>query len=228
MPRQRWMRRQLEKFAARAHRAIRTDAAVVFREKSEGPPCVRAGAQKTAGRAEGRRSRGLRIQTEGNRRQHRALRHRVLVRHLHPFTGARDGAEAGMRRAPGGNHAHRGGRIFAGTSDHARRTRRSQAGRKIRGLPDPARKPAAQFPAGECFAGDRKARASRLKVQHLRLHSFKPGRVEPPPGATTQLDGGEPKPPRLRVFSQQDKLIAIAEAVVPRTYQPIVVFEALP
>jgi hypothetical protein len=30
------------------------------------------------------------------------------------------------------------------------------------------------------------------------------------------------------VFSQQDKLIAIAEAVVPRTYQPIVVFEALP
>src|SRR5256885_13325256 len=27
------------------------------------------------------------------------------------------------------------------------------------------------------------------------------------------------KPPRLRVFSQQDKLIAIAEAVVPRTYR---------
>jgi len=46
-------------------------------------------------------------------------------------------------------------------------------------------------------------------------------------GRTTQLDGGEPKPPRvLRVFSQQDRLIAIAEAVVPRTYQPIVVFEA--
>lgn len=55
-----------------------------------------------------------------------------------------------------------------------------------------------------------------------------PGRVEPPPGATTQLDGGEPKAPRLRVFSQQEKLIAIAEAVVPRTYQPIVVFEPLP
>ena len=52
--------------------------------------------------------------------------------------------------------------------------------------------------------------------------------VEPPPGATTQLDGGEPKPPPLRVFSQQEKLIAIAEAVVPRIYQPIVVFEPLP
>jgi len=57
---------------------------------------------------------------------------------------------------------------------------------------------------------------------------IQPGRVEPPPGATSQLDAGEPRPPRLRVFNQQDKLIAIAEAVVPRTYQPIVVFEPLP
>ncbi len=63
---------------------------------------------------------------------------------------------------------------------------------------------------------------------NITIAQLQPGRVEPPPGATTQLDGGEPKPPRLRVFSQQDKLIAIAEAVVPRTYQPIVVFEALP
>ena len=63
---------------------------------------------------------------------------------------------------------------------------------------------------------------------NIMLAQLQPGRVEPPPGATTQLDGGELKPPRLRVFSQQDKLIAIAEAVVPRTYQPIVVFEALP
>jgi len=63
---------------------------------------------------------------------------------------------------------------------------------------------------------------------NVSLAQIQPGRMEPPPGATAQLDGGEPKPPRLRVFSQQDKLIAIAEAVVPRTYQPIVVFEALP
>ena len=61
----------------------------------------------------------------------------------------------------------------------------------------------------------------------ISLAQLQPGRAEMPPGATTQLDGGEPKPPRLRVFSQQDKLIAIAEAVVPRTYQPIVVFEPL-
>lgn len=63
---------------------------------------------------------------------------------------------------------------------------------------------------------------------NVSVAQIQPGRVESPPGATVQLDSGEPKPPRLRVFSQQDKLIAIAEAVVPRTYQPIVVFEALP
>jgi tRNA pseudouridine55 synthase len=63
---------------------------------------------------------------------------------------------------------------------------------------------------------------------NIVLSQLQPGRVEMPPGATTQLDGGELKPPRLRVFGQQDKLIAIAEAVVPRTYQPIVVFDPLP
>ena len=63
---------------------------------------------------------------------------------------------------------------------------------------------------------------------NVSVAQIQPGRDENPPGATSQLDGGEPKPPRLRVFSQQDKLIAIAEGVVPRTYQPIVVFEPLP
>jgi tRNA pseudouridine55 synthase len=63
---------------------------------------------------------------------------------------------------------------------------------------------------------------------NISIAQLQPGRVEVPPGATTRLDGGEPKPPRLRVFGQQDKLIAIAEAVVPRTYQPVVVFEPLP
>jgi tRNA pseudouridine55 synthase len=62
---------------------------------------------------------------------------------------------------------------------------------------------------------------------NVTVSQIQPGRVEPPPGATTELDAGEPRPPRLRVFNQQDKLIAIAEAVVPRTYQPIVVFEPL-
>jgi tRNA pseudouridine55 synthase len=63
---------------------------------------------------------------------------------------------------------------------------------------------------------------------NIAVAQIQPGRLETPPGATTELDGGEPKAPRLRVFSQQEKLIAIAEAVVPRTYQPIVVFEPLP
>jgi tRNA pseudouridine55 synthase len=63
---------------------------------------------------------------------------------------------------------------------------------------------------------------------NVTLAQVQPGRSEPPPGATSHLDAGEPHPPRLRVFNQQDKLIAIAEAVVPRTYQPVVVFEALP
>jgi tRNA pseudouridine55 synthase len=63
---------------------------------------------------------------------------------------------------------------------------------------------------------------------NVSIAQIQPGRTEPTPGSTTQLDGGELKPPRLRVFGQQDKLIAIAEAVVPRTYQPIVVFEPLP
>jgi tRNA pseudouridine55 synthase len=63
---------------------------------------------------------------------------------------------------------------------------------------------------------------------NVQISQLQPGRVELPPGATVQLDGGEPHAPRLRVFSQQDKLVAIAEAVVPRTYQPVVVFEPLP
>jgi hypothetical protein len=63
---------------------------------------------------------------------------------------------------------------------------------------------------------------------NISIAQIQPGRAETPPGATMQLDGGEPKPPRLRVFNQLEQLIAIAEAVVPRTYQPIVVFEPLP
>ena len=63
---------------------------------------------------------------------------------------------------------------------------------------------------------------------NISIAQLQPGRSETPPGATSQLDAGEPRPPRLRVFSQHNSLIAIAEAVVPRTYQPIVVFEPLP
>jgi len=63
---------------------------------------------------------------------------------------------------------------------------------------------------------------------NILVSQLRPGRTETAPGATAQLDAGAPRAPRLRVFDQQQKLIAIAEAVVPRTYQPIVVFEPLP
>lgn len=71
------------------------------------------------------------------------------------------------------------------------------------------------------------------KVRHggkfnVVVSQLQPGRSELPPGATTELDSGGVHAPRLRVFSQANKLIAIAEAVVPRTYQPVVVFDPLP
>jgi tRNA pseudouridine55 synthase len=71
------------------------------------------------------------------------------------------------------------------------------------------------------------------KVRHGGKFNILPsqiqaGRIELPPGATKQLDSGGISAPRLRVFSQQNKLIAIAQAVVPRTYQPVVVFDPLP
>ncbi len=62
---------------------------------------------------------------------------------------------------------------------------------------------------------------------NVMVAQIQPGRVEAAPGATTELDGGEPRAAKLRVFNQQNKLIAIAEAVVPRTYQPVVVFEPM-
>jgi tRNA pseudouridine55 synthase len=63
---------------------------------------------------------------------------------------------------------------------------------------------------------------------NILISQLQPGHVELPPGATSELDQQGIAPPRLRVFSQENKLIAIAEAVVPRTYQPIVVFDPLP
>src|SRR5579872_145396 len=61
---------------------------------------------------------------------------------------------------------------------------------------------------------------------NVQIAQIQPGRPSAAQGATSQLDSGEWKPARLRVFSQQERLIAIAEAVVPRTYQPVVVLEA--
>lgn len=61
---------------------------------------------------------------------------------------------------------------------------------------------------------------------NLPLAQIQPGQVTAAQGAPAQLDSGEWKPSRLRVFNQQGQLIAIAEPVVPRTYQPVLVLEA--
>lgn len=61
---------------------------------------------------------------------------------------------------------------------------------------------------------------------NLSLSQIQPGKITSSQGAPAQLDSGEWKPARLRVFNQQGELIAIAEPVVPRTYQPVLVLES--
>ncbi len=65
----------------------------------------------------------------------------------------------------------------------------------------------------------------------ISLAQIRPGQTVVAQGAPAQLDSGaaaaHPKP-RLRVFSSEGKLLAIAEASVPRTYQPVVVLDAAP
>jgi tRNA pseudouridine55 synthase len=63
---------------------------------------------------------------------------------------------------------------------------------------------------------------------NLPIAQIQPGHVVAAQGAPAQLDSGEWQPARLRVFNQQGHLIAIAEPVVPRTYQPVVVLEPAP
>jgi tRNA pseudouridine55 synthase len=63
---------------------------------------------------------------------------------------------------------------------------------------------------------------------NLPLAQIQPGEIIAAQGAPEQLDSGDWKPARLRVFNQQGHLIAIAEPVVPRTYQPLVVLETAP
>lgn len=61
---------------------------------------------------------------------------------------------------------------------------------------------------------------------NVPLAQIQPGQVVAAQGAPAELDAGEWKPSRLRVFNQQGQLIAIAEPVVLRTYQPVLVLEA--
>lgn len=58
----------------------------------------------------------------------------------------------------------------------------------------------------------------------VTIAQIQPGREILPQGSASALDSGEPQGARLRVFNAQEQLIAIAQAVVPRTYQPLVVF----
>jgi tRNA pseudouridine55 synthase len=73
------------------------------------------------------------------------------------------------------------------------------------------------------FVERRVRHGSRFQVAPSQVRA---GRQEIAQGAPAQLDSGEWKPARVRVFNQQEQLIAIAEAIVPRTYQPVVVLEA--
>src|ERR1700739_3763299 len=45
---------------------------------------------------------------------------------------------------------------------------------------------------------------------NVQIAQIQPGRAAAAPGATTELNSGEWKPARLRVFSQQERLLAIA------------------
>jgi len=63
---------------------------------------------------------------------------------------------------------------------------------------------------------------------NLPLAQIQPGQTNSGQGAPAPLDSGDWKPSRLRVFNQHGQLIAIAEPVVPRTYQPVVVLEIMP
>jgi tRNA pseudouridine55 synthase len=60
---------------------------------------------------------------------------------------------------------------------------------------------------------------------NVPLAQIQPGQVTAAEGAPAELNAGEWQPSRLRVFNQQGRLIAIAEPVVPRTYQPVLVLE---
>src|ERR1700730_9634730 len=62
---------------------------------------------------------------------------------------------------------------------------------------------------------------------NVSLAQIQPGQSISAQGAPSELDSGGGKPARLRVFNQQGELMAIAEPVVPRTYQPVVVLEAI-
>jgi tRNA pseudouridine55 synthase len=61
---------------------------------------------------------------------------------------------------------------------------------------------------------------------NVLVSQIQPGQPITRRGSVASFEPLEWQPTRLRVFNQQKKLIAIAEAIVPRTYQPILVLGA--
>jgi tRNA pseudouridine55 synthase len=61
---------------------------------------------------------------------------------------------------------------------------------------------------------------------NIQIAQIQAGRTSAAQGATSELNSGDWTPARLRVFNHEERLIAIAEALVPRTYQPVVVLDA--
>ena len=61
---------------------------------------------------------------------------------------------------------------------------------------------------------------------NVSVAQIQPGCARAPQGATTALNSDEQPRAWLRVFNAQEHLIAVAEAVVPRTYQPLVVLQS--
>jgi tRNA pseudouridine55 synthase len=61
---------------------------------------------------------------------------------------------------------------------------------------------------------------------NIQIAQIQAGHTSAAQGATSELNSGDWKPARLRVFNHEERLIAIAEALVPRTYQPVVVLDA--
>jgi tRNA pseudouridine55 synthase len=60
---------------------------------------------------------------------------------------------------------------------------------------------------------------------NVALSQIEPGRQVEGQYGPVEIDSSEWKPARLRVFSKDGKLIAIAEPIVPKTYRPLVVLE---
>ncbi|HVB34636.1 MAG TPA: tRNA pseudouridine(55) synthase TruB [Patescibacteria group bacterium] len=69
------------------------------------------------------------------------------------------------------------------------------------------------------------------RIRHGGRFTVPDSQVQPSAARTgellpAQLDADRWKPARVRVFNHQEKLIAVAQPVVPRIYQPVVVLES--